>query len=174
MTAVTQKRIKKENKTMFKLNIHSIVDVITNSSTVIYTYQNSTEEAKELLQEILNLMGEEKEVDDLFNMGVFLSDDSYYEGHLAEDVDEENMPEDYPTEDWKAQGRYFTDLKEKILKGEVEKPEWMKNAEEKETWSGYAYPTSLHIIPKDEKYNGLIKKILAFLNSLHHEAFRDG
>jgi len=104
---------------MFKLNVHSIVNVITNSSTVIYTYQNSTKEAKELLQEILNLMGEDKKVDDLFNIGVFLASTDYYTDDLDNwEDDEEEMSADYPADDYKAQNKYIEDLIESILKGE--------------------------------------------------------
>ena len=159
---------------MFKLNIHSIVDVITNSSTVIYTYQDSTKEAKELLQEILNLIGEKKEVDDLFYIGVFLEDGDYYTDYLSEEVDEEEYPEGYPKDDWKARNRYIADLQEMILKGEVDKPEWMKRVEERTNYNGYEYSTSLYILPKDEKYSELTKRMIAFLNFPSHESSYDG
>jgi len=41
----------------FSLKIHSLVDVITNSSSVIYT--------KELIQEILKGLGDSRKVEDL-------------------------------------------------------------------------------------------------------------
>ena len=157
---------------MFKLNVHSIVDVITNSSTVIYTYQNSTKEAKELLQEILNLMGEDKKVDDLFNIGVFLESVDYYTEHIEEDDDEE-MPADYP-DDYKEQNKYIEDLIESILKGEIDKPAWMTKLEEGENYMGFSYPTSLYISPKDVKYDALAKKMLVFLNSVDADGGRDG
>lgn len=160
---------------MFKLNIHSIVDVITNSSTTIYTYQNSTKEAKELLQEILNFVGKGETVDDVFNIGVFLEDVDQYAEYLAEHIEEEGgeCPDDFP-KDWKEQGTYVKNLQDKILRGEMNKPQWMKDAEEYEDGMGYTYPTSLHIVSKDEKYSKLIEKILAFLNSTDNDAFRDG
>ena len=161
---------------MFKLNIHSIVDVITNSSTVIYTYQNGVKEAKELLQEILNIIGEKKEVDDLFSIGVFASDNDIYTEYLSELVEDgdDEYPDNYPSDDWKAQDNYIVELKETILKEEVKKPEWMKEAESKENYDGYTAETSLYISPKDEKYTLLIEKMMSFLNSPAHEAFRDG
>jgi len=154
---------------MFKLNVHSIVDVITNSSTVIYTYQDSTKEAKELLQEILNLIGEKKDVDDLFHIGVFLSEDDYYIDSLD---NAEEYPENFPVDDWKAQSKYIADLQEKILKGEASKPDWMENIEDGLDYDDYRYSTSLYILPKDEKYTGLVKKMLTFLNFPSHEATR--
>ena len=159
---------------MFKLNVHSIVDVITNSSTVIYTYQDSTKEAKELLQEILNLMGEDKKVDDLFNIGVFLSSTEYYTEHIDEsEDDEEEIPANYP-DDYKAQNKYIEDLIESILKGEVVKPAWMKLIEEGTNYNDFPYPTSLYISSKEAKYDALAKKILAFLNSVDADGGRDG
>ena len=41
---------------MIKIKFHSIVDVITNSSTVIYTYQDSVGVAKSLVKEVLKEM----------------------------------------------------------------------------------------------------------------------
>jgi hypothetical protein len=72
-----------------KIKFHSIVDVITNSSTVIYTYQNSVSEAKELVQAILDLAGEKVSPDDVFYYGVFCDDDRYF--------DSEDLPSDCPT-----------------------------------------------------------------------------
>ena len=161
---------------MFKLNIHSIVDVITNSSTVIYTYQNGVKEAKELLQEILNIIGEKKEVDDLFSIGVFASDNDIYTEYLSELVEDgdDEYPDNYPVDGWEAQGEYIDELKENILKKEIKKPKWMEEAESKEDYNGYTAETSLYISPKDEKYTLLIEKMMSFLNSPAHEAFRDG
>ena len=160
---------------MFKLDIHSIVDVITNSSTTIYTYQDGIKEAKELLQEILNIMGEKKGVDDLFSIGVFASDNDTYTEYLS-DLDEDGedeYPDNYPSDDWKAQGKYIDALKENILSGAIKKPKWMEEAEEKENYMGYTNPTSLHILPRDAKHVGLVEKMMAFLNSPYHEAFRN-
>lgn len=55
-----------------KIKLHSVVDVITNSSTVIYTYQNgSIEPAKELINEMIKLAGiEGKTADDLFTFEI--------------------------------------------------------------------------------------------------------
>ncbi len=162
---------------MFKLDIHSIVDVITNSSTTIYTYQDGIKEAKELLQEILNIMGEKKGVDDLFSIGVFASDNDTYTEYLSElgedDVDTE-YPDNYPLDSWKAQDKYIDTLIENVLSGAIKKPKWMDEAEGKEDYMGYTNPTSLHIVPIDAKHVGLVEKMMSFLNSPYHEAFRDG
>jgi len=160
---------------MFKLSIHSIVDVITNSSTVIYTHQNGTKEAKELLQEILNISGEKLDVDDLFHIGVFAEDNDTYTEYLSElDEDEVECPGDYPKEDWKAQDLYIENLKEKILEGVVTKPGWMKEAENNDDYDDFQPSITLYILSKDVKYNALIEKMMSFLNSSEHDAGRDG
>ena len=155
---------------MIKLNIHSIVSRITNSSTVIYTYQNSTNEAKELLQEILNIYEPDKKVDDLFYFGTFCDNDIYAD--RFEELDEDDKSKGFP-EDWQGQKEYVQGIKTKIIKGEIEKPEWMKDIEEE---SEYSFPPDLYlnILSKDEKYNSIVEKMLAFLNSVDADGGYDG
>lgn len=52
--------------------VHSVVDVITNSSTVIYTSAagNAIDVAKEIINEVLGLAGSEKSADDLFDFRI--------------------------------------------------------------------------------------------------------
>ncbi len=64
-------------ETMIKCKFHSIVDVITNSSTVIFTYQNSVSASKELVAEILKMSGSSLSPDDVFYYGTFLDEDEY-------------------------------------------------------------------------------------------------
>jgi len=136
---------------MFKLNIHSIVDVITNSSTVIYTFQDNVEEAKELLQEVLNLVGNKEKVDDVFYIDTFLEEEEIYLDYLPE---MDSYHREYPERE-----KLFETIKEDIFTGKMKKPEWMKECEEEK-------PTSLHIVPKNGKYEELAKKTLKFLNSV--------
>ena len=109
-------------------------------------------------------------------MGTFLSDTDDYTEYLSEQVDdgEEEYPKGYPVDDWEAQREYVTELQEKILKGEVDKPEWMKNAEGGTNYNDYESGTSLFIIAKDEKYSSLIEKMLGFLNFPSHESCYNG
>lgn len=150
-----------------QINIHSMVDVITNSSTVIYTYQNSTSEAKALIQEILNLIGNYEKVDDLFYIGSFCDLDIYY-NHLENDEDE--LPDDYSSDDETYVERVF----EKVLKGEIKKPDWMERAEGSENYSRYNPSSYLTILAKDAKYENLAKKIITFLNSSKHDGGFEG
>jgi hypothetical protein len=150
---------------MFKFSIHSIVDVITNSSTVIYTWQDSISEAKELLQEVLKLSGVEKNVDDLFCFGVFLSDNDDYAEMLNDASPDEisEFPADWP-EGYEAQDDYLESLKERVMKGETVKPRWMDDLEKGDGYD-FALSTSLHIISKKETYKPIIDKMIRFLNS---------
>lgn len=157
---------------MVKINIHSIVDVITNSSTVIYTYQDSVSEAKELLQEILILIGEKKKVDDLFYLGVFCESDIYSD-RLGKA--EDNWPNDLAENwDYKQRGEYVDQTITKVLRGEVPRPQWMIDVDNKENYSGFNYSTDLCIVARDEKYQPLVAKIMKFLNSPEHESCYDG
>lgn len=145
----------------FKIKIHSTVDVITNSSTVIFTYQEgSVEPLKELIKSFSETFGlTDVSIDDMFNITVLLEDnDTYYEEGADADLTEDEIK---------------TAIDD-VIKGNIEKPSWMLSAEEKESYSGYNYPTTLTIHVKDGKYNKLAEALLKFINSPSHEAFRDG
>lgn len=57
-----------DNKNTIKIKIHSLVDVITNSSTTIYVqcHDNTIKYAKELIDIFLQATGSNKKADDLF------------------------------------------------------------------------------------------------------------
>lgn len=142
----------------FKIQIHSIVDLITNSSTVIFTYsQGSIKAVKELVNEMLKLFNENVTFDDIFYVNIFLNDKYMYE-------EDENCPID-------------TDidlLLDDILTEKIEKPEWMINIENTQDGFGYEYSNSLYLKAKDEKYKELAEKLIKYLYSTHHEACQDG
>jgi len=150
----------------FKIILHSSVDLITNSSTVIFTYSNGSIGAiRSLINEMLKVFGnEDKTFDDLFYADIFLSKNYYYyDGEF-------DFPEDVTDRD-----AFINDIKIKVLKGEIEKPKWMVKAEESNTHFEYfSYPSNLELLPKDKKYNELANKLLKYLYSTDHEATRDG
>lgn len=166
---------------MIKIKIHSIVDVITNSSTVIYTYQNSIKEAKELVQEVLDIAGiTDKTPDDIFYYGIFCDKDRYFE------AEHEDFPKDCPEIDYStpynseerraiyaAQDKWLGDIKLSIMKGEIEKPNWMVDAEE-EDYDGWSPDSYLYLVPKDNKFKGLADKISKLLGSVSADGGRDG
>ena len=159
---------------VIKIKLHSIVDLITNSSTTIFTYsQGSLGEVKSLINEMLKVFEiPNKTADDLFYFGVF-ADDYSSAGDRDDDDEENGYP--YSNADYEEEERLINDDIMKILKGEMEKPKWMIDYEETEDRYNYFTPeTSLHILPKDEKYSELANKLLSYLNSQHHEACQDG
>lgn len=171
---------------LIKLKIHSIVSEITNSSTVIYTYQDgSVGPAKELINEMLKLSGVlDKKAEDIFYFGVFVEDEDYFT--FLENYDE--APEDYPklTVNWndperkgqeKLRDKWLSDLQMKIMKGEIVQPDWMDKASESgDGWSGNEWAPSsyLHIIAKEKKYEVFGNKIRSLLNSVDADGGRDG
>lgn len=154
-----------------KIILHSSVDLITNSSTVIFTYSDGSFEAvKQLVDEMLKVFGyADKKFDDLFYADVFLSKNYYY---YYEDENNNNFGFPYDVKDEDA---FINETKIKVLRKEIEKPEWMVNAENSEIhFDCYPFPTALEILPKDEKYNELANRLLKYLYSTTHKATRDG
>lgn len=132
------------------IKLHSAVDLITNSSTVIFTYQDgSLNPVKEMVNEMLKTFGSELTFDDIFWAQVLPDEYDY-------DI---TRPDNYE------------ELEIQYIKGEIEVQDWMKNCNQCDYYEG---DTSLHLIPKDEKYSELANKILNFLNSPDHEATQDG
>jgi hypothetical protein len=124
---------------------------------------------KDLINEMLKVFGvNDKTADDLFYFDTFLEDTDMYKERGEDDEDEENVND--MTKD--------VDIKELIndvLTQKVEKPTWMKDAEDKEDSYDYYKPsTELYIKAKDEKHLELANKLLKYLNSTDHEATRDG
>lgn len=134
---------------MIITEIHSIVDVITNSSTVIYTYQNgSLEPTKELINEILKLSGvTDKTANDVFYYAVL--HDKY---RLTELVADNVLGYEASVEE------LLSYIAKCIINNDI--PNWMFP----ETSS-----TQLYLIPKDEKYNELALKIESLLGSVTAE-----
>jgi len=149
-----------------KIHMHSFVDVITNSSTVIYTYQSGcVDTAKAVIKEVLELEGRVKTVEDLFYFGVFYGEDSYSD-YLPEEID--NL-------DSVARKEKFKSIIADIMQGKIEKPQWMKEAEGNQRESdSFEEDTFLHILPKEEKYKPLIIKLLSFLGSVTADGGSDG
>ncbi len=157
---------------MIKLGFHSMVDVITNSSTTIFTYSDgSVAPAMRLVDEILKLMGSSETANDIFYMDVFVDDD-YYSDHLYDGG--EGCPEGFNDLDWKGKNEFIDDVIQKVLKEEIERPEWMIEVDNSDNYDGYRYPTTIYILPKDVKYQALAEKLDKFLYSTSADAFRDG
>lgn len=151
------------------IKIHSVVDIITNSSSVIYTYSDSAvKPLKELFTEIFKLLGDPQHVDDVFEIVVMPDGDVLWDrfDNFVEDLDPEwPFYERYkkisemssPSSQYSELVNLFT---EKYKRGIKE--DWMDVGED----SG----TKLKIFVKDEKYNELASKAIKFLYSTEHES----
>jgi len=145
---------------MTTINIHSTVNLITNSSTVIFTYQeNSLNALKNLVNEMIRVFDPNSDIsfDDLFYANVFAENMDVYDGHSEiESYDD------------------IRNLIEQILTNQIEKPKWMTDAEKERNGDGDLPDTILHLKPKDEKHQELANRLLRYLNSADHEASYQG
>jgi hypothetical protein len=154
---------------MIKVIIHSSVDLITNSSTVIFTYQDSIEQAKELVNEVLKLSNiTDKTADDIFWYGLFYENNDTY---LENDEFLNHFQDELDYLDYKEKDKWLDQLKLSIMKGEIQEPTCMQNI--------YNYldmdnSYCLYLIPKDNKYKELADKIENLLGSVNADGDRDG
>ena len=72
------------------INLHSFVDIITNSSTVIYTgvQDNAIDAMKGIINEVLRAAGSEKTSDDLYEISVLSREKIREELLNREDIEE--------------------------------------------------------------------------------------
>lgn len=154
---------------MIKIVLHSVTDLITNSSTVIFTYSDGCiEPLKNMITEIAKIFGFTKSFDEMFEAVIMAEDDYIYENYL-EDLDEEDYPEGVTRD------TDISKLMKDVKTGKIAKPEWFEEAENREDSYDYYRPSNvLHLIPKNEEYEALGNAILKFLYSTDHEATRDG
>ncbi len=150
-------------KEVISVPIHSVTDLITNSSTTIFTYSEGSESVlTEMINELFNTFGIYKKCEDVFDTVVLCDDDCRYSEYL-----ENNEIPDVTTD--------VEQLYQDVKTGKTEKPEWFNDVESQEDdWHNYLPSTDLYLIPKDEKYKKLAKLVLSFLYSTGHEATRDG
>lgn len=163
--------ITKNNKTMIKIKMHSLIDLITNSSTEIFTYsEGSVKPMKEMINEIVGTFGIKETCDDMFDTVVMCDDEYRYRKYIERlKGDGENLPKDYD------ESIDIDQLLEDVKAGKVSKPKWFTDVEESENDWYYLRPeTYLYIIPKDEKYRAMAEKIRKFLYSTNHEATYNG
>jgi hypothetical protein len=74
----------------FNVSVHSVIDLITNSSTEMFIdYSGSIDHIKELVNEILVMQGSSLTCDDIFHLKIVSQyADEDYEGNLNEDPTE--------------------------------------------------------------------------------------
>ena len=158
---------------MESIKIHSMTDLITNSSTVIYTYSDRSKPVfEELINEILSLLGSDKKCPDVFSVVVMFAEFEVYCCWV--DLHPDEVPVEF-IEDNRA-GNKFEALLNDISSCKVERPEWFVEMEKKivERYRyDYSPDTTLYVSAKDPKFENLAKLVVKFLYSTDHEATRD-
>ena len=116
-------------KTSLKINVHSVVDIITNSSTTVYTMadEGTIKAVKEMVNALLAIGESKLTADDLFTFTLYSEREREYQDEkLHENVDEysdkvsalddafNKMSEE------KFGTRYGWDIKDKTLKAEYD------------------------------------------------------
>jgi hypothetical protein len=154
---------------MTKIKLHSITDLITNSSNTIFTYSKGSESAlKDMITELFKVFNINKTCDEIFKLVVLC--DVYVYGEYISGLleDEESLPEGITEE---------TDIKliyNDVKTGKTEKPAWFKPAEEHTDGEGFNPDTYLHLIPLEQEYSTLATLVRKFLYSTSHEASHNG
>ena len=142
--------------------------------TITFVYSSESVEAlKKLFTELRGVFGYTTvpELNDMFYYGVFCKSVTYANFNGWEKAQREGIevPEiltamcPTPSEREDFVKRIIIE----IIRGEIEKPEWMKYVEEETVCSccNAAPSTFLTLIPKDEKYRILADRLLEFLYS---------
>lgn len=177
----------------YKINIHSLVDVITNSSTVIYTWadEDSPNTLKEMIDEFLKITGSDKTCDDLFEIRLEADTDKIRD-MMYEKEERDNYPEFkeyFEAEDHK--DKVYDKLKNTDIENACEHVEYQEARDKADdifyksvakipyekqmemTDDDYSYPTSNIILKvKDTGEDKDIHRLFRTLFS--QEATRDG
>jgi hypothetical protein len=152
---------------IFKIPLHSVIDIITNSSTEIFTYsEGSVEPCREVLTEVLKLMGEDTPIDEMFELAVepdmdrfetYLQYELNYDNPDLEEIIKEKYDLSSFNEDISVLRKIYEEFEEDFEQGEY-----------------FELPTNLVIKPKDEKFNALAEKLINFLYSTDAVEHYDG
>ena len=130
-----------------KLKLHSYVELITNSSTSIYSqHKDHVEPFKELINNFLKINNIDKTCDDIFVVNYFLIDPCMY--FIDDDIDGDEARE--------LALKYI----ELIQSDNEDKPQWMFDIERKfDDYMG----TEIYISAKSEEYDSLAKQFEKFI-----------
>ena len=137
--------------------------------TVIYS-SASKEAFEELMKEILLLFESPLKLKDMFYYDVFCKTETYAHYNMWEEAPVDMIiPSQLTNPCSKPKDRvdYVNNIIELILKGEMEKPEWMVFVEMEEYKTEYnlSPSTFLYLYAKDEKYKLFGEKLINFLYS---------
>lgn len=165
---------------MITIKIHSVVDVITNSSTVIFTNSNGcVEPVKELLAEILKMSDVDLPIEDVFDI-VLKVDSNYYSERFdelyndADDCEYYKLKELYPDykdiNNYKAQEKYIDNVVQTAYNGSLDNPTWFEVVEDDDD---FHQRSTITITAKDSKYEYLAKLVHTVVYSTDHTAKED-
>lgn len=151
-----------------RVKLHSMVDVITNSSSVIYTYSDGAlNPVKELFQEMFKVFGVDENVDDVFDiqiipdMGRLFDQLSDYCYDLEGDDDEPEWMKEYRNLSYKEKEAFVKDRYTKNKEAGVDEG-WMDTEDDQmDTW--------LEITAKKEKYKVLAELLVKTVYSIETE-----
>jgi hypothetical protein len=142
-----------------EIKLHSVIDIITNSSTEIFTRSGGCDTLlAELVNEFLKTFEINNTCDEIFQMLILASDKQIYYNYA-----ENNKRLKLSDDDVEKQI-------EDVMSFKIEKPDWFKLAENKHDDDDGLPETSLHIFPKDPKYANIANLFSKFLYSLDQEA----
>lgn len=143
---------------------------IMRDYTVIYS-SHSVEAAKNLINELITLFNVPKlTADDMFWYGVLCKDITYANFDKWDEapcsLDVPSAIDDIMTKETQRL-EYVHRIMTAIIKGEMEKPAWMKYIEENASCDEYGQmpSTFLYLVPKSDEYAALGDRLIEFLYS---------
>lgn len=129
---------------IIRIPVHSIVDIITNSSTVVYvnSTSNTIDYTKKFLNQIIKSVGVDGDVDDYFDVTLELTESIALE--WFENMDSGEIQEllegykkykgvIYDDLKWEEQKTVLKDVSNRIMIGEIKKPDrWGLDREDRD------------------------------------------
>jgi len=152
---------------MVKIPVHSLIDLITNSSTEIFVdCTSSVQPAKDLLTEFLKLSGSDKTCDEVFD--VSLEEDSWnIESWFDYQFEWEGDSEVYEkyVKEYNLKG---PDYKERQINLKKLIEDYQAGKCEDIEIDSYHIQKFLKVTSKDDKYTHLLELLKKFLHSPNH------
>lgn len=163
------------------MKIQSYVDLITNSSTSVFTWADNIEGVKEIINAVLKASGSNLTCDDLFdisisyNVGLSDTNDYYIDiaKNILRDINDKKLSdlielyeEEYSRRNWKELDEIHKAIYNILVKNYNEKTldEW---AEDFNNYSyDYKYSSSYVITAKNSKYQEYANTISYYLDKL--------
>lgn len=146
---------------IFKIQLHSVTDLVTNSSTTIYTFSEKSEGAfRDLVNEFFKTLGVNKTCDEVFNFAVLPGSYDQHRDWLDDNGTEEaqKLLKELDYYD-------FDSLMASIALKEVPAPDWYEDVMEAVDTEDIYGGTTLYITAKEPQYEKLAEMFVNFLYS---------